>query len=509
MERHVYDENQPQGTKSLSNLRNAIRSLFQADLMPLRCRASWKIDDMEYSTQALAQAEWSGTGCTVDIESTNQQEGNFAVEVAVDATGDRTVSRSLSMDLSDYISVKVWERSDGTSEAIKFFLSDGANTSYWDITTHGTADTWKQDTLTLASPDSNSGSPCDLESITSFGFSGLDADATYLFDTIKAVVGMTVAVDTSHAGSFYKNVYVGSSPLETAKTSAPTLTAPSANPRIDILTINSSGTLAWITGSEGATPSADWASITSDVIPLCMVYCKTTMTSVLDYEDKDTDSNQGYIYADVRPLYKLGVTSIADLTDVVLSSLSDGDTLVYSSASTRWENGGGIPSGLIAMWSGSLASIPSGWSLCDGTGGTPNLLSRFAMGVPDALTDPGDTGGSSTATLAETNLPSHTHSIGNESSHTHGDGSYSADSVGNHRHNIAGIGNSGEHGTPSGTLWNATSSKYTEYAGGHSHGVSGTSGSGSAHNHSCGSVGSGTAFSILPSYYKVAFIMKD
>ena len=37
--------------------------------------------------------------------------------------------------------------------------------------------------------------------------------------------------------------------------------------------------------------------------------------------------------------------------------------------------GGGdgiIPSGGIIMWSGSIASIPSGWALCDGTSGTPD-----------------------------------------------------------------------------------------------------------------------------------------
>jgi len=31
----------------------------------------------------------------------------------------------------------------------------------------------------------------------------------------------------------------------------------------------------------------------------------------------------------------------------------------------------------IVMWSGSLANIPSGWVLCDGTNGTPDLRSRF------------------------------------------------------------------------------------------------------------------------------------
>lgn len=38
-----------------------------------------------------------------------------------------------------------------------------------------------------------------------------------------------------------------------------------------------------------------------------------------------------------------------------------------------------LPSGVIVMWSGS--SIPSGWALCDGTNGTPDLRDRFIVGA--------------------------------------------------------------------------------------------------------------------------------
>jgi hypothetical protein len=55
-----------------------------------------------------------------------------------------------------------------------------------------------------------------------------------------------------------------------------------------------------------------------------------------------------------------------------------------------------IPTGLIAMWSGPITSIPTGWALCDGGGGRPNLLNVFVKGVSSATTNPGSTGGSST-----------------------------------------------------------------------------------------------------------------
>lgn len=41
----------------------------------------------------------------------------------------------------------------------------------------------------------------------------------------------------------------------------------------------------------------------------------------------------------------------------------------------------GIPQGAILMWSGTIATIPTGWGLCDGTGGTPDLRDRFIVGA--------------------------------------------------------------------------------------------------------------------------------
>jgi len=36
----------------------------------------------------------------------------------------------------------------------------------------------------------------------------------------------------------------------------------------------------------------------------------------------------------------------------------------------------------IVMWYGALASIPAGWTLCDGTLGTPDLRNVFVRGAP-------------------------------------------------------------------------------------------------------------------------------
>lgn len=78
-----------------------------------------------------------------------------------------------------------------------------------------------------------------------------------------------------------------------------------------------------------------------------------------------------------------------------------------------------LPAGCIIMWGGTIASIPSGWKLCDGTNGTPDLRDRFVVGasqdnggvaktnVSGALTQ---TGGEAKHTLTIEEIPAHTHS---------------------------------------------------------------------------------------------------
>lgn len=68
-----------------------------------------------------------------------------------------------------------------------------------------------------------------------------------------------------------------------------------------------------------------------------------------------------------------------------------------------------VVSGSIWMWSGSFASIPSGWVLCDGNNSTPDLRNKFIMGA--ATTAAVGAGGSNGITLTSATMPAHTHSI--------------------------------------------------------------------------------------------------
>jgi len=76
-----------------------------------------------------------------------------------------------------------------------------------------------------------------------------------------------------------------------------------------------------------------------------------------------------------------------------------------------------IPSGGIIIWSGSVASIPSGWYLCNGSNSTPDLRDRFVVGAGSTYAV-GDTGGSANAIVV-----SHTHTATSsvtDPGHVHG-----------------------------------------------------------------------------------------
>lgn len=138
-----------------------------------------------------------------------------------------------------------------------------------------------------------------------------------------------------------------------------------------------------------------------------------------------------------------------------------------------------IVTGMIIMWSGSQASIPSGWLLCNGLNGTPNLIDRFIIGAGNNYAV-GATGGSKDATLV-----SHTHTA-------------TSTAAGAHSHNYTRTD---------------YSTSATDYQFSGSYSLSQTTQATSAvgdHNHtiSVDTVGSSAANANLPPYYALCFIMK-
>ena len=103
--------------------------------------------------------------------------------------------------------------------------------------------------------------------------------------------------------------------------------------------------------------------------------------------------------------------------------------------------------GEIKGFKGTIGSIPTGWHLCDGTNGTPDMRGRSMVAAGTGYTD-GTSGGALPSTGTANSAGAHTHTG-------------SAASNGNHSHTIT-VNNGGSH----------------------SHGAS--SGAGSLHGHSMG-----------------------
>lgn len=206
----------------------------------------------------------------------------------------------------------------------------------------------------------------------------------------------------------------------------------------------------------------------------------------------DTDENL---------VFNASSTDVCKMSDGLLEFINGGQTIRgvntpktdTDAANKQYvDKNAGVPVGCILLWSGSSENIPSGWHLCDGQEGTPDLRDRFVVGAGNTYSV-GKTGGEASHTLTTAELPSH----------SHGSGSLAASSSGSHTHSYSearedtdryGIG-TGSYDVVTGLY---SSSSTTGSSGSHSHSVSG----------STGSTGSGAAHNNLPPYYALCYIMR-
>lgn len=162
-----------------------------------------------------------------------------------------------------------------------------------------------------------------------------------------------------------------------------------------------------------------------------------------------------------------------------------------------------VPSGVIVLWSGSVASVPSGWYLCDGLNGTPNLTDRFVVGAGNTYAV-GDTGGANSVTLDATQIPSHTHSFS-------GSGTTSTGGAHNHEIKYADNDSGGGTGLYMAGETNRAGLRTSSYI---SYTATQSVQSGGSHNHSfsisgtTGTSGGGASHENRPPYYALAYIMK-
>lgn len=127
---------------------------------------------------------------------------------------------------------------------------------------------------------------------------------------------MTVAVAEGR-------VYVVGALVEYAGGNSGTFTAPGSNNRIDLLCIDASGTLSIIQGTAAGSPTAPVA--TPGKMPICLVYLKSTSTSIQAYDT--STAAHGYILADVRPFIKRDwITSLGTVD--IFPSLTATDNII-------------------------------------------------------------------------------------------------------------------------------------------------------------------------------------
>jgi hypothetical protein len=127
--------------------------------------------------------------------------------------------------------------------------------------------------------------------------------------------------------------YIGATRVLFLGGSTPTFTAPVSNPRIDIVTADSSGVIGITQGSESATPAAP-AYPTNKVV-ICEVYNVVAETAL--YDNANQQTNQGYVLNDVRmilqPVYIGSATQVAaQLFIPWIPSVAQGDIAYFDGA---------------------------------------------------------------------------------------------------------------------------------------------------------------------------------
>jgi hypothetical protein len=174
-----------------------------------------------------------------------------------------------------------------------------------------------------------------------------------------------------------------------------------------------------------------------------------------------------------------GTASLSGLVTAPTAANGTSNTQVATTAFvSNTVSSAALPSGVIMLWSGSVFAIPTGFLLCDGTNGTPDLRDRFIVGA-GGVYGPGTTGGSADAIVV-----SHTHTATSS---------------------VSDPGHAHSYLAPQGTSSGGAFGSVVDNAVGSTTGSAGTGISVTTTVNSTG--GSGTNAN-LPPYFALAYIMK-
>ncbi len=118
--------------------------------------------------------------------------------------------------------------------------------------------------------------------------------------------GMTLYVEP---GTYY----IGGTRVIFAGGNTPTFTAPVTHPRIDLVTADSSGSIAIVQGTEASTPVAP--AYPANKAVLCEVYNVVGETALYDLVNET--SGEGYISNDVRPILDYPFNPLSVASDII------------------------------------------------------------------------------------------------------------------------------------------------------------------------------------------------
>jgi len=247
-------------------------------------------------------------------------------------------------------------------------------------------------------------------------------------------------------------------------------------------------------------------------VKISQLTAAAAVSGTQEFEINDGGTSKKVTGSQIKTFVKdaLAASDITGLTSTAAElNILDGVTVTTNDLNTRL-----MPSGGIIIWSGSSASIPSGWYLCNGANGTPDLRDRFVVGAGTTYAV-GATGGQNTITT----VPAHTHAVGNLANASNGAHTHTGTTASGGDHNHLGAASSGNNGNtakyPSslntGNVYQGLNSAITWMGSSGNHTHTFTTDSGGAHTHTIsGDVASSgnASVDVRPPYYALCYIMK-
>jgi hypothetical protein len=148
----------------------------------------------------------------------------------------------------------------------------------------------------------------------------------------------------------------------------------------------------------------------------------TPLATYTDVNGTTANTNPIVLGTDGRPQNEIWLTYgynykfvLKDSGSVTIQSYDN----LYGIIGTAPASGTTFPAGGIIIWSGAIGAVPSGWYLCDGTNGTPDLRNRFIVGAGSTYSVGANGGSADAITVTHTHTATttttdtgHTHSIG-------------------------------------------------------------------------------------------------